>query len=106
MKNLTKRQAEVLAFIRQFIATEGYSPSYEEIGRGVGLSALSTIHKYIRILGRKGHLEYEYNRSRSLMVRGQKTGLRSGREWLERAQKHLLNREDIYGAAMIGELLQ
>ena len=41
---LTRRQREVLDVIREFIGTNGYSPSLEEIGKSLGLSSVATVH--------------------------------------------------------------
>ncbi len=46
----------------------GYSPSFEEIGNGLGLSSLATVHKHISNLEKKGLLKRDYNRSRSIDV--------------------------------------
>ncbi len=63
---ITRRQKEVWDFINQFVQTQGYSPSYEEIGEGLGLSSLATVHKHISNLQEKGFLKRDYNRSRSI----------------------------------------
>lgn len=63
---ITRRQKEVWDFINQFVQTQGYSPSYEEIGEGLGLSSLATVHKHISNLEEKGLLKRDYNRSRSI----------------------------------------
>lgn len=63
---LTKRQRQVYDFIAEFVAREGYSPSFEEIGDGLGLSSLATVHKHISNLEEKGLLRRDFNRSRSI----------------------------------------
>ena len=65
---LTKRQREIYDFISHFVAKNGYSPSFEEIGEGMGLSSLATVHKHLTNLERKGMLKRDYNRSRSIDV--------------------------------------
>src|SRR5947207_10714034 len=70
---LTKRQREIYDFISNFVQNKGYSPSFDEIGSGMGLRSLATVHKHITNLERKGLLKRDYNRSRSidlLPVRG------------------------------------
>lgn len=66
MVYLTKRQREILDFIRSFQAERGYSPSLEEIAAHFGLSAVSTVHEHLVNLGRKGFLERCWNRARSI----------------------------------------
>ena len=41
MQPLTKRQREILDYLRDFIQQQGYAPSLEEIGRRFGLSSLA-----------------------------------------------------------------
>lgn len=66
MPYLTKRQGEVLDFVRSFQAVEGYSPSIEEIAAHFGLSAVSTVHEHLVNLAGKGFLRREWNRARSI----------------------------------------
>src|SRR5437763_6213509 len=63
---ITRRQREVYDFISTFVQRNGYSPSFEEIGDGLGLSSLATVHKHISNLEKKGLLTRDYNRSRSI----------------------------------------
>ena len=63
---LTKRQRELYDWISEFVQKHGYSPSFEEIGGGLGLSSLATVHKHISNLEKKGLLKRDYNRSRSI----------------------------------------
>jgi repressor LexA len=65
---LTRRQRQVYDFIAQFVQLRGYSPSFEEIGEGLGLSSLATVHKHVSNLETKGLLKRDYNRSRSIDV--------------------------------------
>lgn len=74
---ITRRQRQVLDFITGFIRGNNYSPSYEEIGQGLGLSSLATVHKHISNLEQKGYLKRDYNRSRSIDVVPNKTRVKS-----------------------------
>lgn len=65
---ITRRQKEVLDFISNFTQRNGYSPSYEEIARGLDLRSLATVHKHITNLHNKGLLQRAHNRSRSIDV--------------------------------------
>lgn len=65
---ITRRQKEVLDFLTNFVQQNGYSPSYEEIARGLDLSSLATVHKHITNLQTKGLLQRAHNRSRSIDV--------------------------------------
>ena len=63
---LTKRQKQVLDFIAGFVDENHYSPSYEEIARGLELASLATVHKHISVLESKSYLKRGFNQSRSL----------------------------------------
>ena len=65
---VTRRQKEVLDFLESFVTRNGYSPSFEEIARGLDLKSLATVHKHISNLERKGLLDRVHNRSRSIDV--------------------------------------
>ena len=63
---ITRRQRELYDFISRFVAENGYSPSFEEIKVGMGLTSLATVHKHVTNLEKKGLLTRDYNRSRSI----------------------------------------
>jgi repressor LexA len=74
---VTRRQKEVLDFINGFVQRNGYSPSFEEIARGLSLKSLATVHKHITNLQHKGLLMRSHNRSRSIDVLPPKNKSRS-----------------------------
>ena len=63
---LTKRQKEAVDFIANFIQSNGYSPSFEEIAEGLGLASIATVHKHLTALESKGYLKRSFNQSRAL----------------------------------------
>ncbi len=63
---LTRRQREIFEFIREFIEENAYSPSLEEIARGMGLSSLATVHKHLSNLAEKGVIRRHWNRGRGI----------------------------------------
>jgi repressor LexA len=65
---LTPRQKELLDFLIEFIDSNGYSPSYEEIATGLQLASLATVHKHISALERKNYIKRSHNQSRSVEV--------------------------------------
>ncbi|MGD0222132.1 MAG: transcriptional repressor LexA [Terriglobia bacterium] len=65
---LTRRQKQVFDFLVNFINSHSYSPSFEEIGAGLGLSSLATVHKHMQTLEKKGFIRRGYNQSRSVEV--------------------------------------
>jgi SOS regulatory protein LexA len=66
--DLTKRQQAVLKFIRTFVSGEGRSPTLAEIAKGVGSSAVSTIHKHVQHLMDKGFLVRSHGKGNNLVV--------------------------------------
>lgn len=65
-KTLTKKQKEVLDFIKKFMSKKGYSPTLDEIRDGLNLSAVSTVHQHIETLVEKGYLQKSENYSRAI----------------------------------------
>jgi repressor LexA len=65
---LTKRQEQILDFIRAEIHKRGYPPSVREIGTAVGLSSSSTVHSHIAALETKGYLRRDPSKPRALEV--------------------------------------
>jgi repressor LexA len=63
---LTKRQKQALDFIKSFIGSKGYAPSLEEIGKGLNLSSVATVHKHVSHLIRKGFVKRGWNQNRSI----------------------------------------
>jgi repressor LexA len=66
--SVTRRQKEVIDFISGFVEENGYSPSFDEIARGLNLKSLATVHKHVTNLQKKGLLERAHNRSRSIDI--------------------------------------
>jgi repressor LexA len=68
MEPLTKRQAEILAYITDYILQNNYAPSYREIGQHFDLSSTATIAEHVETLKQKGYLSHEDNLARSLQI--------------------------------------
>jgi repressor LexA len=66
--HLTRRQKEILGYLKQHIGAFGYAPSLEEIGRHFHLSSVATVHKHLSNLEKKGFIRRSWNRSRSVEV--------------------------------------
>jgi len=54
---LTKRQKQILDYVKKFIKEKSYSPSFEEIRRHFGFVSKSTVHHHIETLKEKGYLK-------------------------------------------------
>ena len=65
---LTRRQQEILDFIRGELHRRGYPPSVREIGEAVGLSSSSTVHSHLAALEAKGFIRRDPSKPRALEV--------------------------------------
>ena len=63
---LTKKQKDILEYIKVYTQIHGYSPSLEEIKEQFRLSAISTVHEHIQNLKKKGYIHNEINQARSI----------------------------------------
>lgn len=65
---LSKRQQQILDFIRSEVHRKGYPPSVREIGDAVGLSSSSTVHSHLAALEAKGFIRRDPTKPRALEV--------------------------------------
>ncbi len=65
---LTKRQTQILDFIRAEVHRRGFPPSVREIGEAVGLSSSSTVHSHLAALEAKGFIRRDPSKPRALEV--------------------------------------
>ena len=67
--DLTMRQRQILAFIRETVESRGYPPTVREIGEAVGLVSPSSVAYQMNVLQKKGYLRKDPNRPRAVDVR-------------------------------------
>ena len=65
---LTKKQALIIDFIKEYSARQGESPTYREIMSALGLSSVSAVAEHIDNLIKKGALKKVPGAARSLEV--------------------------------------
>ena len=70
-QNLTKKQAEVLTFIKKYIVKYGYPPSVREICAGLNLSSPATVHTHLTQLELKGAISKTKSKFRTIEVNGE-----------------------------------
>lgn len=68
MIGLTKRQTDVLDFIREYIKEAGYPPSFNEMAEYLGLRSKSGIHRLMGGLEERGLIRRLHNRARSIEI--------------------------------------
>ena len=66
MNNLTKRQEEILNYIKKYIVSHGYPPTVREIGADLGVSSPATIHTHLSNLESKGFIKKEETKNRAI----------------------------------------
>ena len=66
MENLTKRQEEILDFIKKYIVSHGFPPTIREIGSALDLSSPATIHAHLANLEKKGFIKKQGSKNRTL----------------------------------------
>lgn len=65
---LYPRERQILEFIAQFIQRHGYAPTLKEIGEGVGLSSVATVHEHLSKLEIKGYIKKIVGTKRGIEV--------------------------------------
>ncbi|HZG59888.1 MAG TPA: transcriptional repressor LexA [Anoxybacillus sp.] len=68
MTKLSKRQQEILDFIKKEVQTKGYPPSVREIGEAVGLASSSTVHGHLARLESKGLIRRDPTKPRAIEI--------------------------------------
>ena len=65
---LTKKQLLVFNFVKNFVIKNKYSPSYEEIAKGLGYKSKSAIHSIIINLHSRGWINRKVGGGRSIII--------------------------------------
>ncbi len=68
LKKISKRQEEILAFIKDEVRLKGYPPSVREIGEAVGLASSSTVHGHLSRLESKGFIRRDPTKPRAIEI--------------------------------------
>ena len=73
---LTRRQKEVLDFVKSYSKKNGYSPSLQEIQRQLKLASVSTAHFHISKLQSAGYITRQEGKARSIEASSMGTMIR------------------------------
>jgi len=68
MEKLSKRQKDILEFIKEEVRAKGYPPSVREIGEAVGLASSSTVHGHLTRLEQKGYIRRDPTKPRAIEI--------------------------------------
>lgn len=65
---LTKRQQQVLDYIKKTVREKGYPPSVREIGLAIGLKSSATVHSHLANLENKGFIKRDPSKPRAIEI--------------------------------------
>ena len=65
---LTEKQVKFLKVIKDFVASNGYSPSYEEMKQMNGMRSKSHVHAVVYALKKRGYVDIIRHSKRSIVV--------------------------------------
>ena len=68
LKKISKRQEDILEFIKEEVRTKGYPPSVREFGEAVGLASSSTVHGHLNRLESKGLIRRDPTKPRAIEI--------------------------------------
>ncbi|MEK3989666.1 MULTISPECIES: transcriptional repressor LexA [Robertmurraya] len=68
MTKLSKRQVDILEYIKEEVKQKGYPPSVREIGEAVGLASSSTVHGHLARLESKGYIRRDPTKPRAIEI--------------------------------------
>lgn len=69
---LTAKQAELLAYLDEYTAREGHSPSFDQMGAKLSLASKSGVSRLVDALEERGYIVRLPNRARGISVIGGK----------------------------------
>lgn len=65
---LTKRQSEILSFLRRYLKENEFSPTLEEIANHFNLASLNGVYKHLNALEERGFIRRLSNQARSIQL--------------------------------------
>jgi len=65
---ITKKQNEVLSYIKKFTVEHGYPPAIREIGAALGLSSPATVHTHLKKLEASGCIRKATSKFRTIEI--------------------------------------
>ena len=65
---ITKKQSEILAFMKEQILAKGYPPSVREICEAVNLKSTSSVHAHLETLEKNGYIRRDPTKPRAIEI--------------------------------------
>ena len=66
IETLTRRQEDILNYIKNYMVSHGYPPTVREIGSALGISSPATIHAHLANLEQKGYIKRSKTGNRNI----------------------------------------
>lgn len=66
--SITKKQEEILTYIKNEILERGFPPSVREICQAVGLKSTSSVHSHLESLEKNGHIRRDPTKPRTIEI--------------------------------------
>lgn len=65
---ISKKQEEILAYIKDIILTKGYPPTVRDICDAVGLKSTSSVHAHLETLEKNGYIKRDPTKPRAIEI--------------------------------------
>lgn len=79
-EKITKRQSDVLNYIKKYVVQHGFPPSTREIGAALGLSSPATVHTHLKKLADAGCIRKTDSKFRTIEIVGENEFAKSTEE--------------------------
>ena len=89
-KEITKRQKDVLDYVKKYVAAHGYPPAIREICKGVNLSSPATVFVHLKNLEQLGLIKTTSNKFRTIEILG--------------TNEYLETNEDVVKVPLLGKI--
>ncbi len=73
--NLTARQKQILDYIQRYLTRHGIAPTVMEIRNFFNLSSLSTVHKHLKALEKRGCIQRSKGQARAIHICRNESGV-------------------------------
>ena len=115
---LTKKQSQVLDFVRKYYGKYHYAPSLKETQKKFNLASVSTAHYYVKRLQDSGFLSKKHNHPRSISLHHEQTLIQipllgkiaagqpieaiQDKEMIAVPQDKIMDSKDVYALRVVG----
>lgn len=89
-EKITKRQSDVLNYVKKYIVQHGFPPSTREIGAALGLSSPATVHTHLKKLADAGCIRKTDSKFRTIEIIGE--------------NEYAKNKEEIVRVPLLGKI--